>query len=108
MATGGVRRRAPRPDGADPFQAQVMPTRRSIAAFEAIVRQRVRAYLKSRAIRGTAMPETASAATSVFSRPLMLVSATLGALLAGTVALWAHYGTAVFYETILAGLAACL
>jgi hypothetical protein len=29
-------------------------------------------------------------------------------LLAGTVALWAHYGTAVFYEMIVAGLAACL
>jgi hypothetical protein len=29
-------------------------------------------------------------------------------VLAVTLALWAHYGTAVFYETILAGLAACL
>jgi hypothetical protein len=29
-------------------------------------------------------------------------------VLAGTVALWAHYGTAVFYEMILAGIAACL
>jgi hypothetical protein len=29
-------------------------------------------------------------------------------LLAGTVALWAHYGTAVFYEMIIAGIAACL
>jgi hypothetical protein len=54
------------------------------------------------------MPDTASGATSTYSRPLILVAATLGALLAGTVALWAHYGTAVFYETILAGLAACL
>jgi len=24
------------------------------------------------------------------------------------VALWAHYGTAVFYEMIVAGIAACL
>jgi hypothetical protein len=30
-----------------------------------------------------------------------------GALAAGTAALWFHYGTAVFYETILAGLNAC-
>jgi hypothetical protein len=29
-------------------------------------------------------------------------------LLALTAALWAHYGTAVFYEMIVAGLAACL
>ena len=31
----------------------------------------------------------------------------IGALLIGTLALWAHYGTAVFYETILAGINAC-
>ena len=54
------------------------------------------------------MPETASAATSLISRPLMLVAAAAGILLAGTVALWAHYGTAVFYEMIVAGIAACL
>jgi len=28
--------------------------------------------------------------------------------LAGAVGLWAHYGTAVLYEMILAGMAACL
>jgi hypothetical protein len=33
--------------------------------------------------------------------------AVIGALLIGTLALWAHYGTAVFYETILAGINAC-
>jgi hypothetical protein len=54
------------------------------------------------------MPETASAATSPISRPLMLVAAAAGIVLAGTVALWAHYGTAVFYEMIVAGIAACL
>ena len=32
----------------------------------------------------------------------------LGLLLAATAALWAHYGTAVFYETMAAALAACL
>ena len=52
------------------------------------------------------MPETASAVT--FSRPLVLAAATIAMLLAATGALWAHYGTAVFYEMILAGLAACL
>ena len=42
-----------------------------------------------------------------FSRPLLIIAAIVGVLLAATVALWAHYGTAVFYEMILAGLAAC-
>jgi hypothetical protein len=51
------------------------------------------------------MPEQVSAVTS--SRPLLIVAAAIGILLAATVALWAHYGTAVFYEMILAGLAAC-
>ena len=54
------------------------------------------------------MPETISAATSLLSRPLMLIAAAVGILLAATVVLWAHYGTAVFYEMILAGIAACL
>jgi len=49
-----------------------------------------------------------SAAASLLSRPLMLIAAAVGAVLAATVALWAHYGTAVFYEVIVAGIAACL
>jgi len=54
------------------------------------------------------MPETVTAATPVLSRPLVLIAAAAGILLAGTVVLWAHYGTAVFYEMIVAGIAACL
>jgi hypothetical protein len=54
------------------------------------------------------MPETVSAATPLLSRPLVLIAAAAGILLAGTVMLWAHYGTAVFYEMIVAGIAACL
>jgi len=54
------------------------------------------------------MPESASATQSMFSRPFVLAAAAVGMVLAGTVALWAHYGTAVFYEMILAGIAACL
>jgi hypothetical protein len=53
------------------------------------------------------MPETVSAATPLISRPLLIIAAAVGALLAGTVALWAHYGTAVFYEMIVAGIATC-
>jgi hypothetical protein len=54
------------------------------------------------------MPETISATTPLLSRPLLLIAAALGIVLAATVALWAHYGTAVFYEMIVAGIAACL
>jgi hypothetical protein len=43
-----------------------------------------------------------------YSRPLVIAAAVAGVLCAGTLALWAHYGTAVFYEMILAGMAACL
>ncbi len=54
------------------------------------------------------MPHTATVPTSRLSRPLvMITAATVGLLLAGTVALWAHYGTAVFYEIVVAGFALC-
>ena len=53
------------------------------------------------------MSETSSAVTFRLSPPLLIVAAVVGILLAGTVALWAHYGTAVFYEIIAAGIAAC-
>jgi hypothetical protein len=39
--------------------------------------------------------------------PVLLVAGVLGLLFAGTIALWAHYGTAVFFETIRAGFIAC-
>jgi hypothetical protein len=54
------------------------------------------------------MSGTATVSPPRFSRPLIVTAATVGVLLAGTLALWAHYGTAVFYEMIIAGLAACL
>ena len=38
---------------------------------------------------------------------VLLMAAMLGAILAGTITLWVHYGTAVFFETIRAGFAAC-
>ena len=43
------------------------------------------------------MSDTATAPT--LSRPLLLLAAVGGVLLTGTVALWAHYGTAVFEGT---------
>ena len=54
------------------------------------------------------MADVASAAASLLTRPLTLIAALAGMVLAGTLALWAHYGTAVFYEMIVAGIAACL
>jgi len=48
-------------------------------------------------------------AGSLAERPVIAVAvATVTLLFAATLALWVHYGTAVFYEMILAGLAACI
>ena len=38
---------------------------------------------------------------------IALAAGVMGFVLAGTIALWAHYGTAIFFETIRAGLVAC-
>jgi hypothetical protein len=35
------------------------------------------------------------------------VAGIIGASAVGTILLWAHYGTAVFFEMIMAGLATC-
>jgi hypothetical protein len=54
------------------------------------------------------MSENAANADTVPNRAaIFLVAVVVGAILAGTVALWAHYGTAIFFETIRAGLVAC-
>ena len=51
------------------------------------------------------MPEIAARASC---RGRSLAAGALVALaLAGTVVLWAHYGTTVFFETIRAGFVAC-
>ncbi len=39
--------------------------------------------------------------------PVLLGAGLLGALLAGTAAMWVYFGSAVFYEMIAAGIAAC-
>jgi hypothetical protein len=51
------------------------------------------------------MPETV--APRAMTWPLLLAGALVTLAFVGTVALWAHYGTAVFFETIRAGFAAC-
>jgi hypothetical protein len=40
-------------------------------------------------------------------RPLLAAGALVALALGGTVLLWAHYGTTVFFETIRAGFSAC-
>jgi hypothetical protein len=51
-------------------------------------------------------------ATTIVSRrnwrPLALAAVVAGLLIAGTTALWAYYGTAVFFEMVAAGIAMCL
>jgi hypothetical protein len=39
--------------------------------------------------------------------PILLGAGAVGLVLAGTIALWVHYGTAVFFETIRTGFIAC-
>jgi len=41
------------------------------------------------------------------SRPLAVLAVIAGVLLLGSFALWAHYGTAVFFEVVRAGWTAC-
>ena len=45
--------------------------------------------------------------TPGLTRPFLLVGAVAAVLIVATLALWAHYGTAVFFEIIAAGIAAC-
>jgi hypothetical protein len=40
-------------------------------------------------------------------RPLLLLAVLGGAIMAGTLGLWAYYGTAVFFEIVRTGWIAC-
>jgi len=53
------------------------------------------------------MLEVVSATSPRYLRAVVIAAAAISLLLAGSAVLWAHYGTAVFYEMILAGMAAC-
>jgi hypothetical protein len=53
------------------------------------------------------MPDRAVSATSWSVQPLVWAVAGMGALAAAAVLLWAHYGSAVFFEMIVAGFASC-
>jgi hypothetical protein len=50
-----------------------------------------------------------AAASRLISRSAAITAAVIvGMAIVATLVLWVHYGTAVFYETIAAGIAACL
>jgi hypothetical protein len=72
----------------------------------AVAAELVRAYLSA---MSKVLPETAAETATPFMRswPILAASALVALALAGTVLLWAHYGTTVFFETIRAGFAAC-
>ena len=54
------------------------------------------------------MPDTVSALPHRRSAVVITLAIAVCLLLAATAGLWGYYGTAVFYETILAGFIACL
>jgi hypothetical protein len=77
---------------------------------------RIRAYLMSGQGRNATPDATMTRTISqdiaaegrTTPRPVVVgLAIAVGLLVAATGALWFHYGTAVFYETILAGLNAC-
>jgi hypothetical protein len=45
--------------------------------------------------------------TAKLSRPLMLLALAGGLIMAAALALWAYYGTAMFFEIVRAGWVAC-
>ncbi len=51
------------------------------------------------------MPAIVSAAR--LSRPLFMLALIGGLIMAATLALWAYYGTAVFFEIVRTGWVAC-
>ncbi len=53
------------------------------------------------------MPNAILPSRGQLSRSHIAIVVTLGVIVAATVSLWGYYGTAVFYEMILAGIAAC-
>jgi hypothetical protein len=54
------------------------------------------------------MPENVISPMPTRFRPAAwAVAGVVGALATGTIVLWAHYGSAVFFEMIMAGIAVC-
>lgn len=55
----------------------------------------------------TPMAVTTTSTTTTYSRPMLLLAGLGGVAMAATLGLWAYYGTAVFFEIVRAGWAAC-
>jgi hypothetical protein len=53
------------------------------------------------------MADVLPVTSRAWPRGLTVLAVGLGVLFAATGALWAHYGTTVFYEMIMAGVALC-
>jgi hypothetical protein len=53
------------------------------------------------------MPDSALSSPLRVTPVLWIGAVTIGLIAIAAVALWAYYGTTVFFETIAAGLAAC-
>jgi len=81
------------------YEARHAPTRRP---YDKVADHPDRSYVMD-------MPEDISISDAIAPRraAIVLSAGALGLVLAGTVALWAHYGTAIFFEMIRAGLVAC-
>jgi hypothetical protein len=56
----------------------------------------------------TVMADVAVRAPNRFSGLLLMSAIAGGLLIVATLGLWAHYGTTVFFEMIVAGVANCL
>jgi hypothetical protein len=54
-----------------------------------------------------AQPTAAGGGSGIGRRAGLVLAALAAVLIAGTLALWAVWGPAVFYEVVLAGIAAC-
>jgi len=104
------------PAGADrdagPGSASDVALRCSLAGRRhpaALVTCRNRAYVMAEIPqRSPVMPGTAVSPMPMRFRPAVWAGVGIvGVLTAATVLLWAHYGSAVFFEMIMAGIAAC-
>jgi hypothetical protein len=54
------------------------------------------------------MAQPVSETSPQASRAFLIAAGVAAVLIAATGALWAHYGTAIFYEMIVAGIALCM
>jgi hypothetical protein len=73
----------------------------------AVVGRPIPAYLTGAGIAAMSQIPPQILARPRLSGSLFIASALVAAALIGTGALWAYYGTAVFFETVRAGFSAC-